>query len=291
MRAVSSVVLAAALLAAFGCQKRKPPYTDDLKLPSLDGVEIGMIGPVDDSPSDAAKWLRVIAVNVTAEGKLKVVDVRDASRWRGIGLPIDSCPSDERPKIAKVRVAEDGGVSCDGEPCENLSALSAKLEPLSRDPAGLAVIFDAHSKARWEDALRALAVCRGWAYRIVFPTPPADVDWLGENGRSLAERFKSEGTTARQDVFMADLPVMCIRIRAAGEADYAAVQQVMLACMDGYVWRLSFSGLRSGQEAEIGRLRVEQEEPWLGLRYEPSEPAALPSEWWLPFQNDTLAPP
>jgi hypothetical protein len=278
VRGASRAVLVVALFPGFGCQQRKPPYTDALKLTSLDGMELRMIGPLDDGPPDAVKWLRVITVNVTAEGKAKVVDVRDASRWRGIGLPIDSCPSDERPKIAKVRVAEDGGVSCDGEPCENLSALSAKLEPLSRDPSGLAVNFDSHPGARWRDVLRALAMSREWAYRIVFPTPPPDVDWLGEDGRSVAERFKSEGTAARQDGFVADLPVMCIRIRAAGKADYAAVQQAMLASVYGCAWRLSFTGLREGQEVEIGRLRVEQEEPWLGLKDEPPEPTPDASE-------------
>ncbi len=98
--------------------------------------------------------------------------------------------------------------------------------------------------------------------------------------------------TARRDMSIAGgLPVICIRIRVAGEARFAAVQRVMLAAMRAYVWRLSFTGLRSGQEVEIGRLRVEQEEPWLGLGYELSEPAPRPSEWWFPSQNDSPGRP
>ncbi|MHC4248905.1 MAG: prenyltransferase/squalene oxidase repeat-containing protein [Planctomycetota bacterium] len=104
--AAAAALLVAAVIALWhagapdGAKPEPEPAGPRVALTPLAGLGPEEVGPSDDGPPGAAKWLRKLTVTVPAEGEAEVTGVADASRWRGIGLPRDE-GSKVIPKIVK----------------------------------------------------------------------------------------------------------------------------------------------------------------------------------------------
>jgi biopolymer transport protein ExbD len=243
---------------------RSVPPDAGIALPSLDGLGLTDIGPPDDGPAYAGKWLRKITVDIPAEGAPRVTDVRDASRWRGIALPRfegqHPIPKAPRPGVP-VRVAADGTIRLGRFGATSMGNLQEMLgKVLARDP-DLPLVFDAEGVVPWGVAVKAAAIAIEEQPGLHFMAPSL----VGSQAelRTLRERIQlGLGGRAPEalGVFLAEAdpryekraPNACVRIQADAGAPYASVQRAMVAAMMNYVWRVSFVGTLDGREVEIG---------------------------------------
>lgn len=244
--------------------KDEPAQSGGITLPSLDGLNLTSVGPPDDGPPDAEKWLRKITVRIPTEGQSRVTDVHNASQWRGIALPRHESqrpiPRIEEPPEVRVRVAADGKVRLGRLEVASPRELGARLEELLARGPNLRLVFDAESAAPWGKVMAVAAVAADAKPNLLFQAPPGPL--IGEGMGALKERLGAEAgrSIGRLNAIVPieigrdsqGLPNVCLRIRADAGAPYASIQQAMLAAMMNYIWRVSLVGLLDGREVEIG---------------------------------------
>jgi len=231
--------------------------------PSLDGLGLTMVGPPDDGPADAKKWLRKITVDVPNEGDPRVGKGIDVSRWRGIALPRDEgqrpIPGETPPEVF-VNVARDGTIRAGGLAIESAGALRATLRDILEQKPGLRIVFDADRAAPWGEVIKAVAVAADACPDLLFQAPSLP---HGPEQRAVVEKLLGAALQGRADPVCAVasaesgegpqvLGNNCLRIRADARASYESVQQAMVVAMMNYVWRISFVGVIEGREVEIG---------------------------------------
>jgi len=313
-------MFAAATIGGLACVQHPPmpnpvaaPPGPPVSLPKVEGLASANVGPMDDGPASAEKWLRKVTVTVPAKGAPEITAVADASRWRGIALPRNvDCGSlpehfEQRTEIRiKIYWANSQGQVIYSNKMTfppdwpgvrvPLSLAGAHIEikvnklPIRKTPEGvpdlnelarilrdlnarspMPVIIDARAAVPFRFVLRAIASClRAGVRTPKFQAPPPpdaggdDWWWLDESDApdakaesvrsaspsTIMECFRREAQRAQRDEY--GLPNACVRIRADANAPHRAVQDVMVAAMRAYIWRLSFVGMLDVREVEIG---------------------------------------
>ncbi|MHC4250246.1 MAG: hypothetical protein ACYS9X_14055, partial [Planctomycetota bacterium] len=217
-----------------------------ITIPSLDGLGLTRVGPPDDGPVDAVKWLRKITVDVPAEGAPRVTDVRDASRWRGIALPRDEGQQpiprrvDGSPQML-VRVSGDGAILLGVVESTSVGQMRSKLKEMIARTPELRLVLVSDAAARMAHVLPVLAALVGLQNDLALrmPAPEEDQSPWRKTSVALFPRLKVEAASAGRDANR--LPNASVRIRADAEALWGSVQGVVIAAMRAYVWRLSFA--------------------------------------------------
>jgi biopolymer transport protein ExbD len=255
--------------------KNEPALSGGIALPSLDGLGLTNVGPPDDGPADAAKWLRKVTVDCPAGGEPLLADVRDASRWRGVALPRwegqRPIPKKvEEPTEVRVSVAADGAIRIGRILVASPRELRATLKDILARYPRLRLVFDAEREAPWGEVVKVVAVAVEERPDLVFQAPSL-VESQAEL-RTLREHIQlGLGGPAPEalGVFLAEAdpryekraPNACVRIRADAGAPYASVQRAMVAAMMNYIWRISLVVLMDGRETEMGLVYYRRDGP------------------------------
>lgn len=272
MRRLVWAVSAVSVVAwATGCGRKPdrdkaiPPARDSgIQLPSLDGLGLTKVAPLDESdgPPGAEKWLRKVTVDVPVEGSPEVADARDAAQWRGVALPrAENGPIPKKkvkaPPELRVRIPASGKIWIKRKASWFLIDFGKLVGELRGRLPDSQVVLDAVGAAPYGTVLPVMAVMAEQDVRFDLQAPPFDPTRkrLGE----LFDRLTKEAKGALKD--RAGIPNVCARIRADARAPWRAVQGVMVAAMRAYVWRLSFIGSLDGREVEIGHVYSAPDQP------------------------------
>jgi hypothetical protein len=276
MSGLAVALLSTGLLAVWSGGAERLPYRDPpgFLLPDVTGlVGEDSAGPV---PSGTfGRTTRYLTVNIDADGRAYLADdeLRTAKPWRGVNLPVDTGPvsiSVPVRQCEEIMVHVGAGESrfrIRNWRSDSTADLIDRLDKLGQiGPSYFGYTINAAPSAPFDWVADAIAAVERAGFNVEFrPLPQISDGWhdtagyrIPEAGRwdfdRLRRRLGEEALLHPGVGRQRELSGLGVLIRADARAPWSSVMEVITACMNARVWRISFAAREEGQEVVLGRV-------------------------------------